>query len=145
MHMRMVAVGDRQPGWVDAAYADYAGRLPRSWRFALRTLATSRRRRGDPGDARSDEGARILKELRDGERAVMLDERGTHLVEAFLDTFCDANLTLASQQFDRTHLAHVHAHGIGRATELTIDGGKCSSGFVGGILIVCNRGIGQHE
>ncbi len=85
MHMRMVAVGDRQPGWVDAAYADYAGRLPRSWRFALQTLATSRRRRqGDAGAARSEEGARILRELRNGERAVMLDEGGTQLTSVGL-------------------------------------------------------------
>lgn len=78
--MRMVAVGDRQPGWVDAAYAEYSGRLPRSWKFALRTIATSRRRRqGDAGLARREEGERILKALGAGERAVMLDERGTQL------------------------------------------------------------------
>jgi len=78
--MRLVAVGDRQPGWVDAACSDYVGRLPRGWKFSLRTIATSRRRRqGDIELARNEEGERILKELRAGERAVVLDETGTAL------------------------------------------------------------------
>lgn len=80
MHMRLVAVGDRQPGWVDTAFSDYAARLPRSWKFTLRALATSRRRKqGDAQGAKREEGERILKELRAGEYAVMLDERGKQL------------------------------------------------------------------
>ena len=80
MHMRLVAVGDRQPGWVDAAFSDYAGRLPRNWKFELRALATSRRRKqGDAQSAKREESERILNELRPGERAIMLDERGKQL------------------------------------------------------------------
>ncbi len=80
MHMRLVAVGDRQPGWVDSAFVDYTGRLPHSWKFSLRALATSRRRKqGDVDGAKREEGQRILKELRAGERVIMLDERGKQL------------------------------------------------------------------
>lgn len=80
MHMRLVAVGDRQPDWVDTAFKDYAGRLPRAWKFTLRALATSRRRKqGDADGAKRDECERILGELRPGERAVMLDEGGRQL------------------------------------------------------------------
>lgn len=75
--MRLIAVGDRQPGWVDSAFTDYSGRLPRAWKFTLRALATSRRRKqGDADGAKREECERILAELRPGECAVMLDEGG---------------------------------------------------------------------
>lgn len=77
MHMRLVAVGDRQPAWVDTAYKDYAARLPRAWKFSLQTIATSKRRKhGDAVAAKQEESERIVAALRDGEYAVMLDERG---------------------------------------------------------------------
>lgn len=80
MHIRLIAVGDRQPGWVDAAFSDYAGRLPRAWKFELQTIACSRRRKhGDDSGARSEESARIMSKLASGERVVMLDERGKQL------------------------------------------------------------------
>ncbi|ANO51987.1 23S rRNA (pseudouridine(1915)-N(3))-methyltransferase RlmH [Woeseia oceani] len=80
MHIRLIAVGDRQPAWVDTAFKDYAGRLPRPWKFALQTIATSRRRRhGDSSGARSEECEKILGKLANGERVVMLDERGSQL------------------------------------------------------------------
>jgi 23S rRNA (pseudouridine1915-N3)-methyltransferase len=79
MHMRLIAVGDRQPGWVETAFADYARRLPRHWKFNLHTIATSRRRKQALVAARDEEGERIAAELRAGERAVMLDEQGLQL------------------------------------------------------------------
>jgi 23S rRNA (pseudouridine1915-N3)-methyltransferase len=80
MHMRLIAVGDRQPGWVDSAFADYAARLPRAWKFEMRVLSTSRRRKqGDAAGAKREEGERILAELRAGEQAIMLDEYGRQL------------------------------------------------------------------
>lgn len=80
MHMRLIAVGDRQPGWVESAFADYAGRLPRAWKFALQTIATSRRRKhGDATGARSEESERILAKCAAGERLVVLDEAGKQL------------------------------------------------------------------
>ncbi len=83
--MRLVAVGDRQPDWVDTACKDYAGRLPRPWKFESRALPLSRRRRGgDAALARDDECAAILKELRADERVIMLDERGRQLSTAEL-------------------------------------------------------------
>lgn len=80
MHMRLVAVGDRQPAWVDSAFSDYAGRLPRAWKFEMRVLSTSRRRKqGDAVGAKREECERILAELRAGEQAVILDEHGQQL------------------------------------------------------------------
>lgn len=85
MHMRLVAVGDRQPAWVDTAFADYSARLPRAWKFTVRSLALSRlRRRGDAGRAKADECARILADIHEGERVVTLDETGTELTSVEL-------------------------------------------------------------
>ena len=77
MHIRLVAVGDRQPSWVDAAFDDYAARLPRQWQFRLDAIATSKRARGgDEHTARAAEGQKILGKLRNAEFVVLLDERG---------------------------------------------------------------------
>ena len=80
MHSRLLAVGDRQPGWVDDAFESYAGRLPREWRFRLDVIPTSKHRKsGDSGRAVDDEGERLLAKLDRGERVVLLDERGKRL------------------------------------------------------------------
>jgi len=76
--MRLIAVGDRQPGWVDQAFDDYAQRLPRAWQFRLLTLATAQRGKGRAAEhAIANEGQRILAEVRGDEQVVALDERGT--------------------------------------------------------------------
>lgn len=80
MHMRLIAVGDRQPAWVDAAFSEYAARLPRAWQFSLHAVPTSpRRKHGSTFRAKQAEGDRILGELRPAEYGVMLDETGRQL------------------------------------------------------------------
>ena len=77
MHARLIAVGDRQPPWVDQAFDDYAQRLPRAWQFRLVTHATAQRGKARaPQRAIEAEGQRILGEVRPGELVVILDERG---------------------------------------------------------------------
>ncbi|MDX1507885.1 MAG: 23S rRNA (pseudouridine(1915)-N(3))-methyltransferase RlmH [Woeseiaceae bacterium] len=85
MHLRLLAVGDRQPGWVDDAFQSYAGRLPRDWRFRLDAIPTARRGKSDAGDrAVADEGERLLAKLGRDERLVLLDERGQRLTSKAL-------------------------------------------------------------
>ncbi|MBT8086539.1 MAG: 23S rRNA (pseudouridine(1915)-N(3))-methyltransferase RlmH [Gammaproteobacteria bacterium] len=80
MHIRLLAVGDRQPAWVDDAFNRYAGRLPREWRFRLESIAAATRRKNDKSHrARRDEGAELLAKIDDGEQVVLLDERGKQL------------------------------------------------------------------
>lgn len=80
MHIRLLAVGDRQPGWVDDAFQSYAGRLPRDWRFRLDVIPTARRGKSDDGQrAMLDEGERLLGKLGGDEQLVLLDERGKRL------------------------------------------------------------------
>ena len=80
MHIRLLAVGDRQPPWVDDAFGAYAGRFPREWKFRLDVVPTVRRQKNDKTlKAREAEGELILGKLNAGERLVLLDERGRQL------------------------------------------------------------------
>jgi 23S rRNA (pseudouridine1915-N3)-methyltransferase len=80
MHIRLLAVGDRQPAWVDDAFGRYAGRLPREWRFHLESIATVKRGKNDKSQrARRDEGTQLLAKIDTAERVVLLDERGKQM------------------------------------------------------------------
>ncbi len=85
MHIRILAVGDRQPPWVDGAFGLYAARFPREWKFRLDTIATVRRGRNDKtSQARHAEGEKILASLAKTEHAVLLDESGRQLTSSEL-------------------------------------------------------------
>ena len=80
MHIRLLAVGERQPSWVDDAFAVYSGRLPREWKFRLDVLPTVRRGKTDKSSqAAETEGQQILDKLAGGEQLLLLDERGRQL------------------------------------------------------------------
>ena len=80
MHIRLLAVGDRQPGWVDDAFDTYTGRFPREWRFRLDTIATVKRAKKEPANRAIDaECERLLAKLSADEQVVLLDESGTQL------------------------------------------------------------------
>ena len=95
MHIRLIAVGDRQPSWVDDAFAAYCGRFPAQWKFRLDVVATARRARNDKSKrAVEAEGESILGRLGTADRMVLLDERGTQLTSESLaarlsDWHCD--------------------------------------------------------
>ena len=85
MHIRLIAVGDRQPGWVDDAFDNYSARLPREWKFRLDTIATARRGKNDKSAAAMEaEGERILAKLKPDEQVVLLDERGKQFTSSQL-------------------------------------------------------------
>jgi 23S rRNA (pseudouridine1915-N3)-methyltransferase len=85
VHIRLLAVGDRQPSWVDDAFAVYSGRLPREWKFRLDGIATVRRSKNDKSrNAMEAEGEQILSKLKADEQVVLLDERGKQLTSAGL-------------------------------------------------------------
>lgn len=80
MHIRLLAVGDRQPSWVDEAFGKYTGRYPREWKFRLDTIGTVRRNKNDKSrQAMEAEGTLILDKLGSDEQVVLLDERGKQL------------------------------------------------------------------
>jgi 23S rRNA (pseudouridine1915-N3)-methyltransferase len=77
VHIRLIAVGDRQPAWVEEAVESYARRLPMQWRFRLQTVTTA----GDKDSRKraASEGERVLGQVRPAERVVVLDEKGRAL------------------------------------------------------------------
>ena len=78
MRVRLLAVGSRQPRWVDEGFSDYARRLPRGVGLALEPIAPA------PGgmDARRGrdaEATRLLERIGTRERVVALDPAGQAL------------------------------------------------------------------
>ena len=85
MHIRLLAVGDRQPSWVDEAFGNYTERYPREWKFRLDTISTVRRNKNDKSrQAMEAEGELILARLDSDEQVVLLDERGKQLSSKLL-------------------------------------------------------------
>ena len=80
MHIRLLAVGDRQPSWVDEASDAYTARLPREWKFRIDVIPTVRRQKNDKSrQAMEAEGKLILAKLQPAEQVIVLDERGRQL------------------------------------------------------------------
>jgi 23S rRNA (pseudouridine1915-N3)-methyltransferase len=80
VHIRLLAVGDRQPSWVDEAFAIYTERFPREWRFRKDVIPTVRRNKsGKSRKAIETEGDLILGKLGTTEQMILLDERGKQL------------------------------------------------------------------
>lgn len=77
MRLRILAVGTRQPLWVDSAVADYLKRIRAPWRIELIQIDTATRlaKRGAV-EASVREGERVLAALRERERLILLDETG---------------------------------------------------------------------
>jgi 23S rRNA (pseudouridine1915-N3)-methyltransferase len=76
MHVRVIAVGTRPPGWVRSACEDYITRLRSQLPVELIEIGTGPRRGGAAARAAAAEGQRSLAALRGEEYVVTLDERG---------------------------------------------------------------------
>jgi len=80
VHIRLLAVGDRQPAWVDDAFKNYSGRFPRDWKFRLDCIATARRSKNNKSQRAMDaECEHILSRIKPTEQVVLLDERGKQM------------------------------------------------------------------
>lgn len=80
MRIHLIAAGTRMPSWVEAGYADYAGRLPPECRLVLKEIPLGTSRSG--GDARKamqEEGAKMLAALPEGAGVTALEVRGRPL------------------------------------------------------------------
>lgn len=86
MHLRLIAVGERQPDWVEDAFKDYVARLPKTWKFRLDTVSTAKRfKSGSTQQAMEAEGRLILDQIRPTDCVVVLDERGKGLTTVQLE------------------------------------------------------------
>ncbi|NLG59852.1 MAG: 23S rRNA (pseudouridine(1915)-N(3))-methyltransferase RlmH [Gammaproteobacteria bacterium] len=77
MKARLVAVGERAPGWVTEGFGEYRKRLSHWLPLELVEIAPGVRGKGrDTARAIHDEGQRVLAALPRGELVVALDGRG---------------------------------------------------------------------
>ena len=76
MKLLLVAVGQRQPGWADEAYAEYAKRFPPEMRLELKAVKAEPRGAKTAQQLMAAEAARIEAACPKGARRVVLDERG---------------------------------------------------------------------
>ena len=76
MKLRLVAVGAKSPGWVDAGYAEYARRMPRECALELVEIAPANRKGWPVARMLADEGERILARVARTDHVVALDVAG---------------------------------------------------------------------
>lgn len=80
MKLLVAAVGTRMPGWADAAFAEFAKRMPRELPLELKEIKAEPRSGGKPAEAlMAAEAGRIRAALPARCRLVALDERGADL------------------------------------------------------------------
>ncbi len=88
MKLLVLAVGQRQPAWADAAWAEFAKRLPPEMRLELKVLKAEPRSSGKTAaQCMAAEAARFeaaLSSAAKGVRRIVLDEHGTRLTTAAL-------------------------------------------------------------
>jgi len=79
MRLVLVAVGQRQPGWADTAYDDYAKRFPPECRLELKAVKAEPRGSKAAHALMAAEAQRIEAAIPKGARRIVLDERGDRL------------------------------------------------------------------
>lgn len=80
MKLWILAVGNKMPGWVSEAFAEYVKRMPREARIELLEIKPEKRAGGKTLDQiQESEMARIQAMLPAAAVHVMLDERGTEM------------------------------------------------------------------
>lgn len=85
MRMQLLAVGARQPAWVNDGYNEYARRFPPHLNLQLQEINAAKRGKSSITDKiKQEEGDRILKAIPDGAYAIALDERGQSITTRVL-------------------------------------------------------------
>lgn len=76
MKLYIVAIGDRLPGWAEAASAEYVRRMPREAQVEVLAVKPERRTVQPAEQVRAAEASRLLERCPKGALLVALDERG---------------------------------------------------------------------
>ena len=77
MGIRIIAVGQKMPAWVDHAYQEYTKRFPKSHQVELAVIATAQRSSGQTvAKLQQLEAKKILQKIQPGELILALDEHG---------------------------------------------------------------------
>jgi len=75
----LVAVGQRQPGWAQTAYDDFAKRFPPELRLELKAVKAEPRGSKTAEQLMAAEASRLVASIPKGARRIVLDEHGTRL------------------------------------------------------------------
>lgn len=90
MRLLVLAVGTRMPAWADAAFSEYAKRMPRHLPLDLIELRAEQRTTGKSAEALCRaEAARITQALPVGTMKVALDEHGREFSTLALSKWLD--------------------------------------------------------
>ena len=85
MKLLVLAIGQRQPAWADAAWADFAKRFPPEMRLELKALKAEPRGSGKTAaQCMAAEATRIELAVPKGARRVVFDEHGARVSTAQL-------------------------------------------------------------
>lgn len=87
MKLRVLAVGQRQPAWADAACGEFGKRLPPEWHFEIKALKAEPRQGRTAAQCMQAEAVRFESALASGgtpPRRVVLDEHGQRVTTAAL-------------------------------------------------------------
>ena len=79
MKLLLLAVGQRQPAWAEAAYADFAKRFPPEMPLELKAVKAEPRGSRTAEQLMAAEAVRLQAACPKGARRVVLDERGDRL------------------------------------------------------------------
>ncbi len=100
MRIRLIAVGQKMPAWVNTAYDDYAKRIKGDIQLQLLELPMQKRAKNSNAQQLTEkEGKAILDVLKPGERVVALDVLGQELSTEKLAT------KIKTWQMDGRHVA----------------------------------------
>ena len=90
MRMRLLAAGTRMPGWVNAGFEDYAGRLRGDYQLELVEIPLGPRAGGDTRRAIQAEGKRMLAQAGETAHLVALQVAGKSLTTVELARWLEA-------------------------------------------------------
>jgi len=77
LHIQLLCVGNKMPGWVTEGYAEYAKRMPRECELRLKEIAPGQRgKNADIARAIAEEGQKMQDAIPAGNRVVALDLGG---------------------------------------------------------------------
>ena len=77
MRIRLIAIGQKMPSWVEQGYQDYAKRIKGDLRLELTALAMQKRSKNTSASRLCDlEGKSMLASIKPQERIVSLDVKG---------------------------------------------------------------------
>jgi 23S rRNA (pseudouridine1915-N3)-methyltransferase len=79
VRLLLIAVGQRQPVWAQAAYDEFAKRFPPEMRLELKAVKAAVRGSKTPTQLMFEEATRIEAALPQGVRRVVMDEQGSRV------------------------------------------------------------------